>query len=159
MPEIDDDLLRDELLLARLREVAAEMDPVPDLVLEAAMAAFTLHRLDAELVELISDSLDQPAGAVAVRAPRGAEVRMLSFQSGSLRLELQVTADGAHREIVAQVDGAEVTGAQLETSGEIRDLTSADGIIVAGRVPEGPVRLRLHTPRATGAFVTSWVLV
>src|SRR5262249_46475986 len=58
----------DEALLERLRAICAEVDPVPDLVFQAARAAFTLRRLDAELAELVLDSADEPAGAVAVRA-------------------------------------------------------------------------------------------
>src|SRR5262249_7326628 len=81
----------DEALLERLRAICAEVDPVPDLVFQAARAAFTLRRLDAELAELVLDSADAPAGAVAVRAAGPADIRMLSFTAGPLRVELQVT--------------------------------------------------------------------
>ena len=41
--------VHDEALLERLRALAAQADPVPDLVLESAKAAFLMRRLDAEV--------------------------------------------------------------------------------------------------------------
>ena len=55
----------DEALLSGLRAVATESDPVPDDVRAAAKAAFGLRSLDAELAELVANSLDEvgrPAG-------------------------------------------------------------------------------------------------
>ena len=76
----------DTALLLRLGAIAAEVDPVPDLVLEAGRAAFLLRRLDAELAELVADSATDRAGV------RGGDDRLLSFEAGETSLELQVTA-------------------------------------------------------------------
>lgn len=145
----------DEDLLQRLRAICEEVDPTPDLVFEAARAAFTLRRLDAELVELILDSADEPSGAVAVRAAGLAEIRMLSFAAGPLRVELQVTERDGARHLVAHVTGVELTWAALETGTERRELDTEDGVLIAEHVPAGRVRFLLRT--AGGAYVTSWI--
>ncbi|MBI1758998.1 MAG: hypothetical protein HYR62_07215 [Actinobacteria bacterium] len=148
----------DEVTLAQLRALAEEFDPVPELVLETAMAAFTLRKLDAELVELIGDSYDQPAESVVVRSTGTLDVRMLSFRVGLLSLELQVTARGARRKLVAQVEGVRLVNARIETGGSTRDLAYDDGVLVAEDVPAGPIRFRLTTDTG-GSFLTSWVLI
>jgi len=151
-------IYNDEDLLVRLRVICEEVDPMPDLVLETARAAFTLRRLDAELAELILDSADEPAGAVAVRAAGLADIRMLSFAAGPLRVELQVTERDGWRHLVGHVTGVELTAAVLETPAGRRALETDDGVLIAEHVPAGRVRFRLAVATGT-AYVTSWIQV
>lgn len=50
-------LLSDDDLLAELRRVAPDIDPVPESLLDSARALFELRSLDVELLALLSDSL------------------------------------------------------------------------------------------------------
>jgi hypothetical protein len=148
----------DEVLLERLRAICEEVDPMPKLVIESARAAFSLRRLDAELAELVLDSAEEPAGAVAVRAAGLADIRMLTFEAGPLTVELQVTERDGGRHLVAQVTGVELAAAVLETSAARRALETDDGVLIAEHVPAGWVRFRLTTV-AAAAYVTSWIHV
>jgi hypothetical protein len=148
----------DEVLLDRLRAICEEVDPVPELVVESARAAFSLRRLDAELAELVLDSADEPVGAVAVRAAGLADIRMLTFEAGPLTVELQVTERDGGRHLVAQVTGVELAAAVLETSTARRALETDDGVLITEHVPAGWVRFRLTTVTNL-AYVTSWIHV
>ena len=72
--------LSDDELMARLSEVAAVADPVPEALLSAARAAFGLRELDARVAELI----DSKAG-LAARALDGSDEEVSS--SADVQLE------------------------------------------------------------------------
>jgi hypothetical protein len=148
----------DEELLERLRAICIEVDPVPEPVYEAARAAFALRRLDAELADLVRDSLDEAVEAVAVRATGLAEIRMLSFAVGDLIIDLQVTDRAEGRHLVLQVTGVELRAARMETATEIRELDTEDGVLIADRVTPGRVRFAL-TGVDGRQYVTTWILV
>jgi hypothetical protein len=149
----------DEELLERLRAICAQVDPVPEPVYEAARAAFGMRRLDAELADLVKDSLDEAVGPVAVRAAAGlAEIRMLSFAVGPLEINLQVTDRSAGRHLVLHWSGVELSAARLETATEQRELDTEDGVLIAERVTPGRVRFVLTA--VTGhRYATTWILV
>lgn len=141
----------DEALLARLRSVVAESEPVPDNVRTAAKAAFGLRSLDAELAELVADSLDT-AGAV-----RGSsDVLLLSFETSAVTVEVQVTADGPVRRLIGEVIGG-VGPVHLDTT----ESSVSVEIDAAGRfmaeVPAGPVRLRFAGTDGH-PIATSWTV-
>jgi len=146
--------LDDGWLLDRLREAADEADPVPDFVIAAGQAAFALRRLDAELAELVRDSADERAGLIAVRGD--GEVRLISFETGPVAVELQVTQRGTMRDLVAQISGADIARATVETPGLRHDVALADGVVTADGVPAGLLRLHVHTADGHD-LVTSWV--
>ena len=148
----------DEAILERLHAISLEIDPVPDLVYQAARAAFSLRRLDAELAELVLDSSEEHAGAVAVRAAGLADIRLLSFVAGPLSIELQVTERDGGRHLVAQVSGIELATAALETGLGRTELDTDDGVLIAEHVPAGRVRFHLR-PVSGPAYVTSWIQV
>lgn len=79
----------DEALLADLRRIAGELDPIPGPALEAARAAIGWRTLDAELAELIADSaVDEPVLLV-----RGASPRSLTFEVPGLTIEIEAEPD------------------------------------------------------------------
>jgi hypothetical protein len=82
---------KDAITEARLRAIFTHLDPVPELLDEAARSAFTWRTVDDELAELMRDSADEEAGEL-VRGSSGP--RQLSFESPRLGIELEVVATG-----------------------------------------------------------------
>ena len=75
----------DENLLAELRTLFERVDPVPPLVVQAAQAALAWRRIDAELAELLSDTVDDAESLAIARGP-GALVRAVTFSTGELAI-------------------------------------------------------------------------
>ena len=144
----------DEAVLVRLGAVLDELDPMPAEVLGEGRALFGLRRLDEELAELVRDSAEDRSGLLAVRGE--GDVRLISFETGPVTVELQVTERGAVRDLVAQVTGTALVGAEVETSAGRRDIPLEDSLFTVEDVPAGFLRLRLHTV-AGRHLVTSWV--
>lgn len=145
----------DELLMDRLRAAALAVDPVPAHVEEAARAALSARRLDEELAELVLDS--ELAAPGLVRSD-DAEVRLLSFETGPVSVELQVRNRGRARSVRGLAAGS--TGPiDVEQSGVARRVEpDADGWFGIEEIPAGATRLRLRA--ADGAAVTTaWVLL
>ena len=144
----------DEAMLVRLGAVLDELDPMPSEVLSEGRALFGLRRLDEELAELVRDSAEDRSGLLAVRGD--GDVRLISFETGPVTVELQVTERGAVRDLVAQVTGTALVGAEVETSAGRRDIPIEDSLFTVEDIPAGFLRLRLHTV-AGRHLVTSWV--
>jgi hypothetical protein len=140
----------DDALLARLREIAAHADGVPEYVLAAAKAGLTLRDLDGELAELVADTALDSAGT-AVRA-NGTEPRLLTFEAESLVVSVEVggatlqgdVGDGPGEASLELPDGERRTS-PVDEHGRFRfqDLST------------GPARLRIRVRDAT--VTTSWV--
>lgn len=143
----------DEELSDRLRRIAAEVDPPPDLVLESARAALSTRWLDGELALLVSDSaVDE---GVAVRGDDG-PARLLSFETETVCIELQVREAGGWlsvRGLVAGVSG----DVQVQTAGDSRVVpVDAGGWFTVEDLPVGAFRLRARALDGTDV-TTSWV--
>jgi hypothetical protein len=82
---------KDATTEAELRAIFSHLDPVPQLLDDAARTAFTWRTVDDELAELMRDSAEEEAGAL-VRG--GSGPRQLSFESPRLGIELEVVATG-----------------------------------------------------------------
>jgi hypothetical protein len=146
----------EERILADLRRVAARVDPVPPVVIENARAALGLHRLDAELLDLVRDSADEGAELVTVRGDT--DVRMVSFEFPPVTVEVQVTETSGWCDLVAHVSGIDLADARVETGSDRRELDTDDGTLVVEGIPNGLVRL--HLGAADGRrFATSWLRV
>lgn len=134
----------DDALVARLRAVAAEADPVPADVRALASAAFALRDLDAELAVLVHDSATRDRELAGVRGDD--DVRLLSYDAAALGIELQVVARGDRRDVMGQVVGT-ATSVVLETGvGEQEVSPDAFGIFRAEDLAPGRVRVRVGTP-------------
>lgn len=146
----------DEALLAALRRTVAALDPVPAHLAQGATALIGLRRLDEELAELVRDSAEERGRLLAVRGE--GDVRLISFETGPVTVELQVTERGGLRDLVAQVSGTAVARAEVETPAGRSPVAVDDSLFTMDGVPAGLLRLRLFT--ATGRdLVTSWVKV
>ena len=146
----------DERLLQELQEVIAQVDPVPDHVLEAARAAFSLRSLDEELAALVADSASGLGGLALVRAEL--VTRLLSFETeDGGGVELELTSTGTTLDAQGQVVGDLRGDVVIEHAGGAEHV-SADhlGRFDARGLPSG--RLRLRWSDAAGRrMTTSWV--
>jgi hypothetical protein len=136
----------DERLLARLRDVAAEYDPVPADVLAAARAALTTRRLDEELAALVADSALADAGVRAARP----EVRLLTFEAADVSLELQVEYRDDRVSVRGLVTGA-AGDAVVEVAGERHAVPIDEGWFAVTGLPRGATRV------SVAGTTTSWV--
>lgn len=140
----------DELsaLEARLRRAAELADPVPPGLTDAALAAYSLRTLDAELARLTFDSLVEGAGAV-----RGDGPRTLTFTVGQVTVEIEL----AEHRLVGQL--LPVTGrAGIELrrpSGTISVRADDLGRFTVEPFAPGPFSLRCHLP-PDRTVVTDW---
>lgn len=146
----------DEALLGRLRLIVEQLDPLPAHVLEGSKALLGLRRLDEELAELVRDSEQERGRLLAVRGE--GDVRLISFETGPVTVELQVTERGAVRDLVAQVSGTAVVRAEVETAAARRTVPVEDSLFTLDGVAAGLLRLRLLTA-AGRDLVTSWVRI
>lgn len=137
-----------DALETRLRRAAELADPVPASLTDAALAAFALRTLDAELARLTFDSLVEGAGAV-----RGDGPRTLTFTTGEVTVEVEL-ADGR---LVGQLLPA-AGPAEIEvrrTSGAITVRADDLGRFAVEPFGPGPFSLRCRlSPDRT--VVTDW---
>ena len=144
--------MTDDELMDVLRAAAAEADPVPELVLSQAKAALSTHDLDAELAELAFDSDLAEAGAVRADAE---DVRLLSFESARVSVELQVEYADGRVSLRGLITGA--TGdAVIEVAGErhVRPI-GAEGWFTAAGLPRGATRVKVTAADGT-TVTTGW---
>jgi len=151
----------DAALLQRFGAVARAADPAPELTVELARAAFELRRLDAELAELVADSVDDARRPAGVRG--GGDARLLSFEAGSTCLEVEVHVDAPRRTLLGQVvPSPDFLGGvvRLEIGGGAVRTCELDPIggFRFDDVPTGLARLHVERP-GTGDVTTSWVNV
>lgn len=150
----------DDDLLDRLRGIAGSIDPVPAAVLEAARAAVETRDLDGELAGLVADSADVASGRgfePVRRGPEPVDDRLLSFDGGGVRIEVEVIGDGGGLTVIGQLTGV-ADRLEFEHGNGRRAEVPVDelGRFLLGGLLPGPVRLRCRS--ASGAQVTtSWI--
>ena len=152
------DEAEDAELEAGLREAAARLDPVPAELIRAATAAFGWRSVDAELAELVFDSLLDQADAALVRGAGGP--RLLQFRADLLTIEVEVTSTRSGCELVGQVFPAQWAELDIRHGAQVDHAAIDDlGRFRAEFVPGGPVSLRCW-PASGGtgtAVVTDWI--
>jgi hypothetical protein len=143
----------DDQLLAELRDIAAQADPVPAPLLDAARSAFELRDLDAMLAELVHDStVDAPT--MAIRG--GGAERMLSFTAQAVAVECQITTRGSRRDLLGQLVGSQAEEMDVQITGAVTTVPVNDaGRFSVRGLPAGPFRLRCRLADGT-SLVTSW---
>jgi hypothetical protein len=145
----------DRRLLAEVRSVLDEVDPVPNAVLTSARAALTWLTIDAELAALAEDSALASAGVRSTGLRRS-----LTFESETGVLAFEVSEDdGESRHIVGQADRtADLT---VRHNGDpITVATDEQGRFRIEGVLAGPVSLHCvfrDTPETP--IVTAWIVV
>jgi len=130
---------------SELRAIFSHVDPVPQLVDEAARGAFTWRTVDAELAELMRDSAEASEEAgLLVRGGQGP--RQLSFESPQLGIELEVVETGPReRRLDGQLLPPERATVTVERPGEDPVSVQADelGRFSLAGLRAGIVRLRI----------------
>ncbi|MEA2502596.1 MAG: hypothetical protein QOD01_2707 [Actinomycetota bacterium] len=141
----------EEAVFAELKRVIGDSDPVPDAVVEAALASRTWRRADAELAELVYDSV---VDAALVRSSRGA--RQLTFEAPGLTVEVEVGPSSLEGQLVPPQPGwVEVRHPQ----GRLTVDADRHGHFRVEAVLHGPVSLRCQPDLARSPTVTSWVVL
>jgi hypothetical protein len=154
----------DEIVLeAELRALAARLEPVPDRLVQAAVDAYAWRTLDADLAELVFDSLDDQEAAL-VRGGQGE--RLLSFQASTLTIEIEVTATGSARRLIGQLVPPQRADVEIRHQDDVLMIATDElGRFIADSLPAGPVSLRCGpaggAAQAAGQVqspvVTDWV--
>ncbi|BCB90380.1 hypothetical protein Psuf_076930 [Phytohabitans suffuscus] len=146
--------------MADLRRIAAEVDPVPPGVVEAARAAILTRHLDHELAELIADSSEAGAGLLfeAVRGPGAGESRLLTFDGGGVQVDVDLAPTGQGLRVIGQFTGpVSECGVERGDGGAVEVEVDELGRFVADGVPPGPIRLRFRSD--IGQLVrTAWLV-
>jgi hypothetical protein len=153
---------RENADLDNLRRIVSDVDPVPDEVFTAARAAITTRDLDAELAALVADSAavedELRFDPVRTASTEASDARLLSFDGGGIRVELEVSGPADQLTVVGQLIGAADRRCVLEQAdGRVREieLDSLGRFLISG-VSSGPARLRCRS--ASGDRVsTHWV--
>jgi hypothetical protein len=143
-----------------LRRVLARIDPVPPGLVETGVGVFAWRTIDADLAELVFDSLVDQDEAALVRGDRGG--RLLSFRAGTLTIEVEVTGTGPSRRLMGQLmppqrGGVDIRQTDSTTTVEADEL----GRFSAGPLPAGPVSLRCRPESAPDQppIVTEWISI
>jgi hypothetical protein len=141
--------LDDLELLDLIRRGFDRLEPEPAHLKEMAYGARFMDKLDAELAELIFDSLTTPGPAV--RRGGEHEARLLSFSNDHLTLDVSLAAD--KRTILGEIDPAIASEVVLEPR---------DGPPIEVDIDEfGRFRVLSDAPsfriRVTGRLVTPWI--
>ena len=146
---------RDEALIDQLRDVF-RADAVPPSVIEAAKAALTWRRIDAELAELLSDSALDAEPALA----RGAAlVRAVSFSAGKTIVELEIHHDRDRRSLLGQMSPAATWTVEVQRAdGSAAEPVRSDllGRFRIALEHGGTIRLRLTGGDGT-LIETAWI--
>jgi hypothetical protein len=148
---------KDAITEAELRAIFSHMDPVPQLLDEAARTAFTWRTVDDELAELMRDSAEEEAGEL-VRGGRGP--RQLSFESPRLGIELEVVATGPReRRLEGQLLPPAAATVTIERPGEDGVSVQADEL---GRFSLDGLRagvVRLHVLLRGTQIAIPWTTI
>lgn len=143
----------DEVLMDRLRSIARTVDDPPAWLRQLAEAALATRRIDGELAELMMDS--QASQGALVRAADDA-VRLLSFETSTVSVELQLEEVDERLNLRGLVTGASGE-AVVETFSEARTVPiNAEGWFEARDLPRGAIRLRLRSLDGS-TVTTTWV--
>jgi hypothetical protein len=106
---------------------------------EAAKNAFAWHNIDAELAQLTYDFPEAPDLVAATRS-EAAPIRALTFTHPRLTIELEVTAESVHGQVVP-AQGATIE-VQIQAGAELAISADDIGRFSIEPIPRGPFRLR-----------------
>ena len=148
----------DDELEAELRRLAADREPVPAELVQAAVDAFGWRNIDAELAELVYDSLIDTDEASLVRGPSGQ--RLVSFAVGGITIDVEVSSAGPGRSVLGQIAPPQRATVDIRYRQDTVTVEADElGRFRSGPLRPGPASLRLRPlPGGSGpAIVTDWI--
>lgn len=153
MTDDDSSLHRPDLaehgdLLRLIADGLDRVEPLPPHLLELAYNARDLSAVEAELAELVFDSLTV---AQPMRSDRELEARFLSFANENITLDLSLLTDG--RSIVGEISPAAASEVLLEVAGEDPIAFPVDEL---GRFTATSDRVTFRL-RVSGLLITQWI--
>jgi hypothetical protein len=151
MPDTRDD----DALLRELHVLFEDIDPVPPEVTAAAVASLTWRTIDAELAELVDDSV--LSSSPGIRSSGGP--RLVTFEAPELSVVVEVAEIGSVRHLLGQLVPPQAGEVDIRhPSGSTTVQADELGRFTVEGVPGGPVSLvcRLGSGRDVA---TSWVSV
>jgi hypothetical protein len=133
----------EEELGSALRELLAAADPVPAASLAAASHTLAWRDPDAALAELTSDlTEDATVGSV-----RGTPPRLLTFTTGAVTIDLEVTAEGGRVRLLGQLVPTGPAGVVVEhPTGSTATTADELGRFAAEGLPPGWLRVVVDQP-------------
>jgi hypothetical protein len=151
----DEWIADDDRLLEELRGALREAGPVPDDIVTAAKAVYTMRTLDEELARLSYDSMADPELAGTFRA-EPMSVRSLVFGIGDTTLDVDVLADTFVGQLSPAVPGSIIVETRFypPRRAEIDPM----GMFSIPLCPPGDVRFRVE-PTEGDVFVTEWTRI
>jgi hypothetical protein len=148
--EADDARLEEEL-----RQIFERLDPVPDELLAAAIASYTWRTVDADVAELVFDSVAEENAAL-VRG--GEQARLLTFSSRELVIEIQVSGSEPDRKIVGQLAPPLAATIRIRQGGGAAELHADELGRFSGTLGAGPFSLVCTAGTESGRPVaTEWI--
>jgi len=152
------DKLDDTELEERLRRVAARLDPVPPRLLRAAAESFTWRTVDADLAELVFDSLVDQDEAALVRGPE--QGRLLCFETSDLTIEVEISGAAPARRLIGQLVPSGRAAVHVRQGDDVVTVDADElGRFSAGPLRAGPVSLRCGGRPDRRPVVTDWVTI
>jgi hypothetical protein len=153
--EPDDTDLEEEL-----RRAVARLDGVPPPLFQAAVDSYTWRAVDAELAELVFDSVVDSGRAGAVRGP--GQPRLLSFDADGLSIDVEVSGMGPARTLIGQIVPPQPASVEVRQGDEVTALDADElGRFRSGPLGSGPFRLAcsVGTELARRRVATEWVAI
>lgn len=143
----------DEQLLAALRESLQARQAIPSWFIATGKSAYAWHNIDAELAQLTYDSSTDTQRRAVVRSEH-ASIRAMTFTTGGLSIELEVSEDCLVGQVIPPAGGT----LEIHDKAGVITGTPIDemGGFVVEPIPASPFRLRFRTTDGTDV-VTGWV--
>jgi hypothetical protein len=140
----------DEALLAALAALYAEVDPVPEGLIERIQFEITLDALQAEVATLTQLDLTASGARSASIAPEAVRTVTFTAESVTTLVTIDPQPGGSVRVDGWAVPGAGLVVEVLLTDGARRTEADEDGRFVLDGLPAGLAKFVLHTVDAAG---------
>jgi hypothetical protein len=142
----------EEELGERLRKLFAASEPVPASLIQAANEAISWRDPDGELARLAAEPASEPSHL------RGGQPRLMTFRSGGVVVDLEVSAEDGSVRLLGELDPPRAAGITAEwPGGRLTMQADGHGRFAAQGLPKGWIRLVIDIgPAPGGPVVTEW---
>lgn len=148
----------DTEILAALSVVLDQDEVVPPDAVEAAVAAFTWHSIDADLLEVLYDSAIEPL--VPTRGVPEVAPRLMTFRSPAVVVEVELTGERGWVVRGAITPSGRHAIELQQGGGDIDDVSCTSneaGLFELAPHDERPLRLVITIDSSGARLVTPWI--